>query len=112
MSLAALFMDLAVRLQSTEFLQSARHPEHPTAFTRRRKLPLAHLVALMLTGMRMSIQAELDAFFGRLAGQPHLLRMVSEQAFAQARAKLSLTAIPLLNDWLVARAEHYGFVPR
>lgn len=104
-------MDLAVRLQSTEFLQSARHPEHPTAFTRRRKMPLPHLVALLLTGMRMSVQAELDAFFGRLAGQPHLLRIVSEQAFAQARAKLSLTAIPLLNDWLVTRAEHYGFVP-
>ncbi len=35
----------------------------------------------------------------------------SEQAFAQARAKLSLTAIPLLNDWLIERAEHDGFVP-
>ena len=22
-----------------------------------------------------------------------------------------MTAIPLLNDWLVTRAEHYGFVP-
>jgi hypothetical protein len=37
---------------------------------------------------------------------------IPEQAFAQERAKLSLTAIPLLNDWLVVRAEHYGFVPR
>ena len=35
----------------------------------------------------------------------------SEQAFAQARAKLSLTAIPLLNDWLIERAGHDGFVP-
>nr|WP_223164782.1 hypothetical protein [Massilia mucilaginosa] len=70
------------------------------------------LVALMLSGMRMSIQAELDTFFGHLAGQAQLLRVVSEQAFAQARAKLSLTAIPLLNDWLVNRAELHGFVPR
>jgi len=23
-----------------------------------------------------------------------------------------LTAIPLLNDWLIERAEYYGFVPR
>ena len=105
-------MDLAVRLQSTEFLQTARHPEHPTAFSRQRKLPLPTLVALMLTGMRMSIQAELDVFFGHLQGKSQLLRTVSEQAFAQARAKLSLTAIPSLNDWLVARAEQYGFVPR
>ena len=112
MSLTALFTDLALRLQSPEFLESARHPEHPTAFTRRRKLPLPSLVALMLTGMRMSIQAELDTFFGRLAGKAELLRMVSEQAFAQARAKLSLTAIPALNDWLVERAEQHGFVPR
>ena len=79
-------------------------PEHPTAFTRRRKLPLPSLVALMLFGMRMSVQAELDTFFGHLAGRAQLLRTVSEQAFAQARAKLSLTAIPLLNDWLGARA--------
>lgn len=112
MSLTTLFTDLALRLQSTEFLESARHPEHPTAFTRRRKLPLPSLVALMLTGMRMGVQAELDTFFAHLAGQAQLLRTVSEQAFAQARAKLSLTVIPALNDWLVARAEQHGFVPR
>jgi hypothetical protein len=29
-------------------------------------LPLSALVALMLTGMRMGIQAELDVFFGHL----------------------------------------------
>ena len=37
---------------------------------------------------------------------------VSEQAFAKARAKLSTTAIPALNDWLVERADADGFVPR
>lgn len=66
----------------------------------------------MLTGMRKSVQVELDHFFAHLNQQAQLVRCVSEQAFAQARAKLSLTAIPLLNDWLVERAEHYGFVPR
>lgn len=85
MSLAALFMDLAVRLQSTEILQPARHAEYPAAFSRQRKSPLPPLVALMLTGMRMSIQAELDVFFGHLKGKSQLLRTVSEQAFAQAR---------------------------
>ena len=62
----------------------------------------------MLTGMRMSIQAEFDVFFGHLQGGSQLLRTVSEQAFAQARAKLSLTAIPSLNDWLVARERRLG----
>lgn len=77
--------------------------EHPTAFTRRCKLPLP-LVALILSGMRMSVQAELDTFFAHLAGQAQLLRTVSEQAFAQACAKLSFTAIPALKDWLFASA--------
>lgn len=63
----------------------------------------------MLAGMRMSIQAELDVFFAHLQDRSQLLRTVSEQAFAQARAKLSLTAIPSLNDWLVARAEPVWF---
>ena len=68
MSLPSLFNDLAAYLQSTEFLATARHP---TAFTRRRKLPLASLVALMLSGMRKSIQAELDTFFAHLQQQQH-----------------------------------------
>lgn len=112
MPLSDLFTELAARLQSADFLQSARHPEHPTAFTRRRKLPLPSVVALMLTGMRKSIQAELDTFFGHLQQQAQLVRHVSEQAFALARSKLSLTAIPELNDWLIERAEHYRFIPR
>lgn len=59
-----------------------------------------------------SIQAELDTFFAHLRQQAQLVHEVSEQAFAQARAKLSPTAIPSLNDWLVARAEADKFVPR
>ena len=112
MSLNSLFGDLAVRLHSAEFLSHAAHPDHPTAFTRQRKLPLPALVALMLSGMRKSIQSELDEFFAHLNNRAQLARTVSEQAFAQARAKLSLTAIPLLNNWLIERAQHYGFVRR
>ena len=112
MSLNSIFGDLAERLRSAEFLSHAAHPDHPTAFTRKRKLPLPALVALMLSGMRKSIQSELDEFFGHLDNKAQLVRKVSEQAFAQARAKLSGAAIPLLNDWLIQRAEHYGFVSR
>ena len=112
MSLNSLFGDLAARLHSAEFLSHAAHPDHPAAFTRQRKLPLPALVALMLSGMRKSIQSELDEFFAHLSNRAQLARTVSEQAFAQARAKLSLTAIPLLNNWLIERAQHYGFVQR
>lgn len=41
-----------------------------------------------------------------------MVHHVSEQAFAQARAKLSGTAIPLLNDWLVQQVEAAGMIPR
>lgn len=112
MSLSALFFDLAAHLQSVEFRQLACHPDHPAAFSRHRKLPLPSLVAVMLTGMRKSVQAELDEFSAHLLQQAQLVRHVSEQAFAQARAKLSDTALPQLNDWLIKQAELRGYVPR
>ena len=74
LKLQALLIDLATRIQSPEFLVAARHPDHPTAFTRRRKLPLVSLVVLMISGMRKSIQAELDEFFAHLQKQAHLVR--------------------------------------
>ena len=110
--LSTLFQDFSARLCSSEFLNDARHPEHPCAFSRCRKLPLPTLVAIMLTGMHMSIQAEPDMFFAHLRQQAQWVHEVSEQAFSQARAKLSLTAIPRLNDWLIRRAEQDRFVPR
>ena len=112
MPLSVIFSELAAYIASPDFLLTARHPDHPTAFTRDRKLPLASLVAVLLCGMRLSIQAELDRFFASLRQQAQLVRHVSEQAFSQARTKLSLTAIPLLNDWLIERVHHYGFVPQ
>jgi hypothetical protein len=111
-ALSAIFTDFNARLHSADVRSSARHPEFSTAFTRQRKLPLPSLLAVMFTDMRMSVQAELDEFFAHLRQQAQLVRHVSEQAFAQVRAKLSLTVIPQLNDWLVERADHHGFVPR
>lgn len=112
MSLATLFSDFAVHLQSPEFHEEARHPEHPHAFSRRRKLPLPALVAVLLSGLRKSVQTELDEFFAHLQQQAQLARQVTEQAFAQARGKLAATAIPSLNDWLIARAESDGYLRR
>lgn len=65
MSLKSLFGDLTERLRFAEFLLDAVHHDHPTAFTRQRKLPLPTLVALLLSGIRKSIQGELDEFFAR-----------------------------------------------
>lgn len=66
----------------------------------------------MLSGMRKSVQTELDEFFAHLKEQAQIMHHVSEQALAKVRAKLSTTAIPALNYWLVARADADGFVPR
>ena len=99
--LTTLFQDFAARLCSTEFLHDARHSDHPTAFSRCRKLPLATLVAIMLTGMRMSIQAELDTFFAHLRQQAQLVHEVFEQAFSQARAELSLTKRAAFADQIL-----------
>ena len=51
------------------------------------------------------------AVFRPLHQQAKLVRNVGELVFAQARAKLSVAAIPQLNDWLIQRARHHGFVP-
>jgi hypothetical protein len=110
MSLSLLFSDLSTYLRSPEFRETARHPLHPNAFSRKRKLPLPTLVTLLLTGMKKSVQAELDEFFAHLNQQAQLVHHVTAQAFSLARDKLSVGTIPLLNDWVVRRAEHYGFV--
>jgi len=108
MSIPELFRDLADHLHSDAFRQSARHPEFPSAFSRQRKLPLPALVAVMLTGMRSSVQVELDQFFSTIQQKHMLCRHVSEQAFAQARAKLSPTALDDLNRWLIQRNGNSG----
>ena len=112
MDLTRLFASLAEHLASDVFLNTARHPEHPAAFSRRRKLPLTALVATLVSGMCKSVQAELDTFFGSLQAQATLVRHVTAQAFAQARAKLAPGALPVLNDHLIKLAEEAGLVPR
>lgn len=111
MSLLPLLSAFFAHLHSSEFLEAARHPAHARAFTRQRKLPLPDLVAVMLSGMRKSIQAELDEFFAHLDLQAQLVRHVSERAFSRARAKLSATALPALNDWLLQQAGAAGLLP-
>lgn len=111
MSLLSLFDAFSMHLHSPQFLEAARHREHARAFTRERKLPLPALVAVMLSGMRKSIQAELDEFFAHLDQQAQLARHVSAHAFSRARAKLSATALPALNDWLLHQAGAAGLLP-
>jgi hypothetical protein len=97
---------------SDAFAQRARHPDHPGAFTRTRRLPLPALVASLLCMRSSSQQALLDSFFGRLCGDGSLMRVVSDRAFAQARGRLHAPALSWLNDHLLAAADAAGLVPR
>jgi hypothetical protein len=112
MNLSRLCASFAEYLQSDDFLQIARHAEHPRAFSRERKLPLPALVASLVSGLCKSVQAELDEFFAHLQQRAALVRHVSAQAFAQARAKLHADALPALNDHLLNLIEQAGGVPR
>lgn len=107
-----MLLDLSDTLTSDAFAQRARHPDCPGAFTRTRRLPLPALVASLLCMRSSSQQALLDSFFGRLCGDGSLLRVVSDRAFAQARARLHAPALSWLNDRLVAAADAAGMVPR
>lgn len=108
-----MLLELSDTLASDDFAQRARHPEHPNAFTRTRCLPLPALVASLLCMRSSSQQALLDSFFGRLCGEGgSLLRVVSDRAFAKARARLHAPALSWLNERLVRAADAAGLVPR
>lgn len=107
-----LLAQLSEDVHSDDFLQRARHPEHPTAFTRTRKLPLPALVAALLSMRGQSQQVSLDSFFASLCDTGLLHRGVSDRAFAKARSQLHMPALQWLNEGLVRRADACGLVPR
>jgi len=69
-------------------------------------------VAALLSQRAGSQQAMLDGFFATLLGDPVAGRMVSDRAFAQARARLHMPALQWLNDRLIDAAANACFVPR
>jgi hypothetical protein len=79
----------------------------PTAFTRNRILTLPRMAALMMAGMRASVQAELDGFFGNLQGSGVPVRTVSAQAFSKARRGLSAGLFELARDHLTDLAKDH-----
>ena len=86
-------LELSERIASDEFAQIARHPDHPKAVTRKRKLPLPALIGALMSMRNQSQQAMLDGFFASVCGSPDLIREVSDRAFAKAREHLHLPAL-------------------
>jgi len=105
-------LELSGRIASDEFAKLARHPEHPEAFTRSRKLPLPAFIAALLSMRNQSQQAMLDGFFASVLDTAALRREVSDRAFAKARDHLHLPALVSLNDLVVRRADEAGLIER
>ena len=105
-------LELSERIASDEFAQLARHPAHPEAFTRSRKLPLPALIAALLSMRNQSQQAMLDGFFASVVDTAVPRRTVSDRAFAKARDHLHLPALVSLNDLVVRRADEAGLIDR
>lgn len=102
--------ELSERIASDDFAQIARHPDHPTAFTRNRKLPLPALIGTLVSMRNRSQQALLDGFFASVCGSDRPVRAVSDRAFAKARDHLHQPALVALNDLVVRRADEASFV--
>lgn len=105
-------LELSERIASDEFAKLARHPAHPKAFTRSRKLPLPALIAALLSMRNQSQQAMLDGFFASVLDTAAPQREVSDRAFAKARDHLHLPALVSLNDLVVRRADEAGLIER
>src|SRR5471032_2765596 len=105
-------LELSDRIASDEFAQIARHPDHPKAFTRTRKLPLPALIGALLTMRSSSQQAMLDDFFASICDTAAPRREVSDRAFARARDRLHQPALVSLNDLVVRRADEAGLIER
>ena len=107
-----MLLDLAQTLRSDAFAQSARHPDFPRAFSRRRQLPLPALVATLLCMRASSQQCLLDSVFGAMRDTAAMVRGVNDRAFAKARSHLHIPALSALNDQVLAHVERAGMVPR
>jgi hypothetical protein len=90
--LPCLFSTFSTHLHSSQFLEAARHSKDASAFTRQGKLLIPALVAVMLRGMRKSLQAGLDEVFVDLDLQAQLVRHAYARAFPRARARTQTLA--------------------
>jgi len=97
-------------LHSPELLDDSRLDEK--AFRRTRKMPFPTLITFLLSGLKASVQNELNAFFPHLNNQADLTRKVSAQAISKARKKFSAIAFSLLNQQLISLVERHLPSPR
>jgi hypothetical protein len=86
--------NLTEHLHSPAFAALARHPEHPRAFTRSRKLPLPTLIACLCGFRGGSVQSEVDSFFAHMDADLSVLRWLSERAWPRHAPSCKVTIQP------------------
>ena len=90
----------------------AAHRSRPQDFTRRRHLTFKNTVLFLLNQPRTALQTELDPFFQALNGSDFEQRVVTAQAFSQARNKLKHSALESLNQALQQQIDQLGLRQR
>jgi len=98
-----LSIQIVYKLNETIFSSDfvARHRNKDTDFTRKRSLPLPHLISFMLNMVNSSIQTELHKFFQVVDDKLISSSVVTASAFCRARRKFSYSAFKELNSDLV-----------
>ena len=84
----------------------------PTAFTRKRTLSFPTVLTFLLSGIQGAVQSELDQFFANLRNRADSVRVVTGQAFAKARLKISAFVFADVNRHLMTLVEEHLSIPR
>jgi len=91
-------------------LESARLK--PTSFTRKRALSFPTVMAFLLSGIQGAVQSELDQFFANLRNRADSVRVVTAQAFANARLNISALVFADVNRHLMDLVAEHLPIPR
>lgn len=105
----AFFEGLGAHIRSEAFAEQARL--QPTAFTRKRRLPLATLVNFLFNAPRAGLQSELDGFFDH-ALHDDAVRAPSKSALCHARRQLRSQALRELITYSAGLCTQHAGAPR
>ncbi|RYZ19104.1 MAG: IS4 family transposase [Chitinophagaceae bacterium] len=96
-------------LEDDAFVERSRQQSGKKSFCRRRKLPFAFLIVLLIQGLQRSLQRDLDRFFQQLQRSDFSVPQFTKGAFSKSRSQLKPTAFAELNE--VALQSFYSDAP-
>ncbi|RYY90675.1 MAG: IS4 family transposase, partial [Chitinophagaceae bacterium] len=84
-------------LEDDTFVERSRQQSGKKSFCRRRKLPFAFLIVLLIQGLQRSLQRDLDRFFQQLQRNDFSVPQFTKGAFSKSRSQLKPSAFEELN---------------